>query len=727
MDAQALHDEKVIVNTFINETSVNQDAFRDSMSMVAGFPEGRVIFVTYYSQNNPVTDIQSHVVDLKSDSKDDVHLSFTEIRNFEIRCASELNFEFSNEDNVSKITSEAIFFPRFQPKISDIFLYEMRNGKIGVFRIASVERLALGQDTYTRVSFTLQNFLTPEYRDLLRRQTTLQMYFDKRKYIAGNTALMSSVGFSQKKDLEHLRLEIIENYIARFYSKEFSTFMRPDGLYDPYVVEYWNKKVSIQDSVEQMRPTQILIAVSNYRKTIWAALTNNPIKHLSNIEKSWNTDTYRSTFWGINITSLLGHKFITIGNEVNPTDIYSINRNGDPILVDKLPMFHKSIDPEKLEKTINKDFIQKRVEFYGDDRPMQKCVPHQHRADFGDICYPDNCKECEFDNPHFNLKPVKAIPPYPIMSNEELNDIAVKILKFDTSRPFTEGEVQKIRGYINWYREYRPGTLANSDLERKFREEQHIEGELTEEQQDKLDQHIKHYRSCFYRSLTDREIEYRWRLVEKIDLKDKLSQSRMTDLVIAIVCYRRMHGYPDINSSIPLGSPMLDPKEYANIDKSASFMLAPLTENELLYAKYSTDGINVQTELASYLPIIFYAQDEHAEGYSEGAHSSRHCHMSICHHLCGKDAIKRDEAIQQEQDKLDKAYYALSAAFYEGSAGMSAFEKVIYDLITNQEVDPALIIQEVESYLDWDDKDAFYKHMFALYMIDKALYWLMYH
>ena len=188
----------------------------------------------------------------------------------------------------------------------------------------------------------MQEYLTPEYRDMLKTNTTVVMYFDKQKFVAGNTALLTSEGFTQKKFLEHVRLEIIEDYMERFYSNEFSTFMRPDGMYDPYVVEYWNKKVSIADT--NLRPTQILISVSNYPKTIWAVLTNNPIKNLANVEKNWNTDTYRSTFWGVNITSLLGHKFITIGKEVNCSNTYSIDANGDPILVDSLPMFHKALE-----------------------------------------------------------------------------------------------------------------------------------------------------------------------------------------------------------------------------------------------------------------------------------------------------------------------------------------------------------------------------------------------
>ena len=57
---------------------------------------------------------------------------------------------------------------------------------------------------------------------MLKTNTTVVMYFDKQKFVAGNTALLTSEGFTQKKFLEHVRLEIIEDYMERFYNTYFS-------------------------------------------------------------------------------------------------------------------------------------------------------------------------------------------------------------------------------------------------------------------------------------------------------------------------------------------------------------------------------------------------------------------------------------------------------------------------------------------------------------------------
>lgn len=722
LDAHVLTDERVVENTFINETSVNEDAYRERMNLVAGFPEGRVITVTYFSQNNPITDIQSHVVDLNLTTKDDTHLSFTEIRNFEMRCSSELNFEYDSETNTTKVTGEALVFPRFTPRVADIFLYEMRQGQIGVFRIASVDRLALGQDTYHKVTFTMQNYLTGEYRTMLKRQATVTMYFDKKKYIAGNTALLTSVGFSQKKTLEHIRLEIIEDYIERFYSEEFSTFMRPDGLYDPYVVEYWNKKVSLLDSNTQLRPTQILISVANYRKSIWAVLTDNPIKNLANVEKSWNTCTYRSTFWGVNVTSLLGHKFITIGEELDSNGSYAKEYDTSPVLRDNTPFYHYEQDPQMVADNIEMDFAGMRYKMYGHHNTFQKCPPHAHgenTKESQDICYPDDCKHCSFDKCD-NSKFPEA--PYPIMSNDQLRDMYISIKHFDISQPLTEQREAQIRGYINWYRTTFEGTLSKSELKVLWAEDYGIspDKELTDVETEAFEKYVKSYRSKYLAVYTDRQIEFVYRMNHQLDNTSALTKEQLADLVLYIVDYRRKHGYPDSNSISELGCPV-DAREAGAVMYDQPIMLTPPSATDLINLEYGIDEATntVVVDIVTQPPEVFIPR-KHLP-------SPVHCHTSICHFICGKEAKKKEIAEKQQQEQDEKSHYGLSSAFYEGSIAMDPFEKIVYDYLTNAEVDPGDALNAVAMYKSWSDEDAFYRHLLSLYIIDKALYWLMYH
>ena len=71
--------------------------------------------------------------------------------------------------------------------------------------------------------------------------------------------------------------------------------------------------------------------------------------------------------------------------------------------------------------------------------------------------------------------------------------------------------------------------------------------------------------------------------------------------------------------------------------------------------------------------------------------------------------------------------YALSKALYFGSNSMDPFERILYDTLTNKEIRPDLIVDAVIRYLEWDDENAFYRQLFSLYLIDRALYWLRFH
>lgn len=587
IDGHSISDEHVVKNTFVNKTAVNTDIYSDTTTLLAGLPEGRVLTVTYFSQNHDPTDIQSSVVDTTCNTKDDVHVSWTQIRNFEIRARNEFSFSYDADTNNTDFKGEGLVFPRFTPKIGDIFVYEVRNGKYGIFYISSIERLALGQDTYHAIQFTMQGYLDADYRDRLAKQSTQIMYFDKTKYMVGNTAMLTSEGYANKKDLLHIRSEIIEDYMERFYSDEFSTFIRPDDIYDPYVVEYWNTKIGIIENMRQIRPTQILISVSNFKKTIWALLTNHPIKNLDHLDKYGSTEEFKSTFWGTNITSLLGHKFLTVGNEAPSYDWRQIDKHGEPIFYDPTTVFYQRTPYDQVQKRVDRFFRKQRKEFF-------------------DRIYPDL---------GFKYHHLYTQQSYPIHSNDELVYIWKMMHGYSETDELTEADHQHVRGYIQWYRESYPGTLSDIELTNEFLEKYGFVNvdELDDLNRQKLLSYIASYRSK-YSTVTD------------------------TDIL------------PDDTGKL-------------------NFLYYPIFRNR----------------------------------------------------------DKKSEEVEEEVT-VNTNTYALSYAFYNSDwDNMSTVEQLLYTAITNGELNINLIVDVVKDYLNYDNEQAFYNHLFFIYLIDKAVYWLTYH
>ena len=669
-------------------------------------------------------------------TKDDVHISWTEIRDFEIRASSELNFDYQVDTNNSNINGEGIVFPGFVPRISDIFLYMMRNSKIGVFRISDIQRLALGQDTYHKINFTLQEFLSSSQRDQFRRQTTNVLYFDKVKFVAGNNALLTSENFAIQKDLKHLRQEIIQNYMDRYYDPKYSSFMRPDKIYDPYVVEYWNKKVSFTEN--STRPIQLLLAVNNYKKTIWSVLTNYPIKDLKNVSYSFDTFTYAATFWSVNVTALLGNKFITVGDETASKLETTISTNGKAVLMDALPYFHSNQYDELLKKRAMKMFDAMRYTFYGPFLPHQKCAPHQHSV-YADYCNGDKCEECFIDR-HGNKVPIKKKrAPFPIVSNEELMMMWCFMNKKDPSR-LTVVEEAKYRGYIEWYRTTYPGTLSRIELEKEYRQAANIESdhEFTQEEADGFIAYIAAYRKQFLPVLTDREIEILWRTFKRIAYEDSLNTTQLAELTIYISQYREDHGkVPDDGINIPeakIGGPITAEEVRAAgavmygdqivvesiplaelvtmMDQTAQDEIVPLQPNNNFNVVTNESNIYVYGKK---VPLIFHPRFPHPRAHL-------HCH-DVCHRECGVKKCNDTDG----SNVVTTAYGGLSTNFYLGSIAMDPFELILYKCITNQEVSPKNILKVIYNYLDWNDEDAHYRLLYALYLIDKALFWLRYH
>ena len=941
LDGQAIIQERAVTQTFLNNTSINADAFKNDLSAVAGYPEGRIIYVTYYSQNAPLADVRSRNADMTTQSKDDVHISWTEIRNFELRLSSSMEFEYDEASNVSKIRGEALVFAGFVPRISDIFLYELRNGKIGIFRISGIRRLAIGQDTYHQVSYTLQEWLETVTRDRFRRQTTAVFYFDKSKFLMGNHAMLTTQGYIDQKELRHVRAEIIHNYLDRFYDNSMSSFIRPDGLYDPYVVEYWNHKIGYEDYGThgyRHRPTQLLISVSNYHKTIWSVLTINPIKSLKNVAKNWSTSTLHATFWSVNVTSLLEHEFITVGDEEGATSYPTIDHRGDPQLMDVSPPFYPLIWSEDIKKRADALFHSFRHWYYNDIAPHRTCPPHVHvdrnpypfdpvlchGCKFMDHCefnpdhkphpgkpectpnhviykppYPirsdheleliwramnhidfglelDRSLQAEFDayrkwyrkeydgtltkyelernwrtahkipadqaltaeqlaklQEHIDYyrsqrlrvlsrdeieimwrtynripaaqvltpeqgkklqetivayrelhgspvddqvvpgeipdymstdetflrwdhvpgiyypdqsqvppaakpwvpnhpKPIKpgpdyrppmemGGPPFPVLSDEELFFIWKRIHHIPEDKILTESDWAKLRGYILWYRNTYPGTLSEVELEEEWRAQAGLDPdhELTPEERAGLDQYIDSYRSKFLPVLTDRELEIMWRTHNGVPLGDPTTDVQKKQLHTFIERYRSMHGRVPRDAEIDDYPVIGDPITPEEVAAAGAVMycdrvivdLEPPSLTELTAAMEGKLPPPKDPIPAEYVPTVYYPKFHH-----------HHFCPNMCHFLCEKTPC-----FPKDETEDDSNSYALSNEFYLGSVAMDPFEKILYDLITGKEVAPGLILEAVSSYLDWSDEDAFYRSLFAIFMIDRALYWLRFH
>lgn len=730
LDNQAIMDESGVRATFLNNTSIDSDRFDNELTAVAGFPEGRIITVTYFSRNYPFLDVHTHVADINADMKDDVHLSWTQIRNFELRLPNEISIEYDKDSNLTNVSGEALVFAGFEPIINDAFFYKMRNGKIGVFLVTGLERTGIGHDTYHRITFSLNGWLDANTRTQFQRQSSTIVYFDKQKFITGNHALLSTEGYIQQNELKQLRKEIVQNYVDRFYDNTYSSFIRPDDIYDPYVVEYWNKKIGFTDCT--IRPTQLLISMHGFTKTIWNVLTDGPIKLVQNIDKTYSIVTRAHRSMDTHFTSLIDKNYIAIGKDMqgvtatsNGTNVDATDESqdwNDPFI----PYYEYNRYAGKLKSYHDKIWDKMRLRFYGDEFPFRQCPPSVHYTSDPHWA-PEDCTKCGNKKCKFSQHKPEYVdhlgehlkPPFPIRSSDELVTIWRRINRISETTTLTTDQEAQARGYILWYRETYPGTLSRKELEIEWREDASIEDarDLTEEEEAALIEYIKSYRSQYLPVLTDREIEIVWRTLHAAGYNTDLTDEQLVQVQDEIKRYRDLHGdVPDDGYDRPvvlLGRPLTAYEvEHAGAVMYDHPILGSMTLRDYHLAATGNSPVPTDPLPADYMPTIYIPQ---VRGY-------RYC-PSMCSYLCDS---KNYGSSSSKVTALSKTY-ALSPEFYLGSSAMSPFEKLVYDAITQKEINIQAVIETVKLYLTWSDEDAFYYHLFSIFLIDYALYWLKYH
>lgn len=635
LDGKVITDEQIVKDTFINNTAINTDSFTEATDTISGLFSGSIVNVTYFSRNTPVTDIQSRTVDVLTGFKDNAHVSYTQIRDFELRIQGSFDFSLDDISNAA-VNVEAITVPGFIPKTEDIFLYELRNSKIGVFHITNVARMAIGQDTYMKITATLTDYLDTEYRDRLKTQTTIVAHFDKQKFLVGNHAFLNTEYFKIKQELIDIRPALVQTYFDRFYTNELSSFVRPDGIYDPYVVEYWNKKVSVLD--EPIRPVQLLPGLTNYKKSIWSVMTGAPIRNLSNIDTTVVYRKIEHTYWDANITALIGRTAVTIGDEDSWRTAGMHKRSNTDSTVTQA-----SYDLQAIRDTssVVRDWHKK--EFEKEAMLMTKKI------------YKESHRDEHYQN--------KYAPPYPIMSSPQLVTVWKKINNISDEHKLTDEEALLASGYIHWYRNNYPGTLSKYELETRWRLERGLPpaGKLDTLQIDELSRYIKAYRKLYAKVLADDEVEYEFKRNHTEDSSDNSKE-----FITYLYNYRQMHGYPADDTYT--GEPPYPGSVKDYDDLSVIF----------------TDRDKVST-----LPTLHKPKPT---------------------------------------EDINKNYYGLSNAFYEGSSMMDPFENLLYRALVQKKINPGEILDTVTQYVSiTDDSLAFYQIPMCIYLVDTALRWIREH
>jgi len=278
-----------IKDTYTTMSSVNPTRYPQEYRMLLGYPEGYQMVVTYFHRNHPDIDIRTMASEI-IDREDAIHKDFTRILNLEMKLVEQLEHENREDDNTVSLTGSAIMYPGMEPYIGDIFYLSIDHNNIHVFRVIDIEPTTYRQERYYKISFSTYTDLTPELHHNLKNATLNTVVFDKKAYFGSSEyTLLEHDSYLQLQKLRQVRKAIAQDIINQFYHTDIMSYLRPDGIYDPYVTEFLRKKLTVDDG--GVRAVQLNPRMRDYFKSIWYKLLDS--ENYTDFSDICSTFTYK--------------------------------------------------------------------------------------------------------------------------------------------------------------------------------------------------------------------------------------------------------------------------------------------------------------------------------------------------------------------------------------------------------------------------------------------------
>ena len=274
---ESLSHQKFVIDSFHNQTALNNGRHAQIIADLKGFAEGSEKEVTYYRQNFSET----NSLGIHGDpdvTLDRVHKNALKIHGFCIRISASLSYQHDREDgNISLLTGDAVTSPGFHPRKGDKFIMEVEIGKFGEFEVVETpERTSIKSSTYYKIHFQLMHWMDDERQRILDDAVISEAWFDKQRFLNEPGALLYHTEYVALKFFELQSARMMHYYNSKFLDKQIMfTYMRPDEVYDPYVADFMLKITEYAEAGMLMQ--QLFRDAPCIEVSIWRALLSEVI------------------------------------------------------------------------------------------------------------------------------------------------------------------------------------------------------------------------------------------------------------------------------------------------------------------------------------------------------------------------------------------------------------------------------------------------------------------
>ncbi len=345
-------DKRYVSDTFNYRNELNVTRSAEILKDLRGVMQGSKITVTYFkqAQERSVTE-STDALGYETVILDKVHTCTLMIHNCILVLTGPMSYEYDAEQTVSNLSGEAVTYPNFLPSMGDMFLYEMNDGSVGLFEITAVpERLSVRYNTCHKITFSLVEIVNNELMTKILGSVTQEAYFELNRFLAENGALLKTEEYQLIKLYKEKVPTLLNYYFDTFFeSLEYNSLVRPDMIYDPYIVELF--KLVISREVIPIRPLQLLASPPYLRRSIWWRLLFPDQVNDDLMLDMMTVNDCKVRFMSTMISALAGRTFLTLlTSDINTTKVcYS----EDCLTADHTKSAWRLIDNYFTSQTIN--------------------------------------------------------------------------------------------------------------------------------------------------------------------------------------------------------------------------------------------------------------------------------------------------------------------------------------------------------------------------------------
>lgn len=199
--------------------------------------EGSSWTVTYYSQvlgkNSPLSGQQL--------SLDAPYQSYKKICDLELKVTSALSTSQESDSKEMQVNGSALIYPFMVPNEGDMFVADIGEGKLGLFRITATVKKSIFKAACYEINYTLDTD-NEEKRIDLEHKVVDTLQFNKDYLNFGKDPLLIKSDHQALLDLKKAYEVLLYQYFKKFFSNEFKTLIVPSQggrtVYDHFLVKF---------------------------------------------------------------------------------------------------------------------------------------------------------------------------------------------------------------------------------------------------------------------------------------------------------------------------------------------------------------------------------------------------------------------------------------------------------------------------------------------------------